>query len=226
MSRRVPEFALVVGVFLGLSALVSGVVLGSGLLPTVLFAAVVTYPFVAFGLVRDDDPAAVVPPRWVLLAGVVWASLGVVGVFAADVSLAAIATAGLVGLVLFLPSAAYAVRHGAGVNPLSGVQTLAVAAVAAAGLLVVGLVAGRPLTGVVAAVLAVVSAGLYATALGVEFDARTRRGVVAAGGAFALVLVAVGVLSGGRLADWLLAGAAVAFTPSLYAVLSRTDRRR
>lgn len=105
MSRRVPEFALVIGVFLGLSALVFGLALGWGLLDTVVLAALGTYPFVAFGLLRDDDPSSVVPAQWVLAGGVLWAVLGV-GVVALGIArgdgLANWALAGIA--VAFAPS--------------------------------------------------------------------------------------------------------------------------
>lgn len=229
MSRRVPEFALVIGVFLGLSALVFGLALGWGLLDTVVLAALGTYPFAAFGLLRDDDPSSVVPARWVLAGGVLWAALGVVGVLAGDLTPSGLAFAAFVGLALGLPPAAYAVRHGAGVNPLSARTTLAVGVVAAVGLLVLGLLSSRPVLGAVDAVLAAVAAGLYATARGVRLDARTRRAGVAAGALLGVGVVALGVARGDGLANWALAGVAVAFAPSLYVALSRnrgTTRRR
>lgn len=229
MSRRVPEFALIIGVVLGLSAVVFGLVLGEGLLDTVVLAAVGTYPFVAFGLLRDDDPASVVPPRWVLAGGVIWAFLGVVGVLAADPSPSALIPAAFAGLVFALPPAAYAVRYGAGVNPLPARATFAVGVVAAVGLLVVGLVTSQPVLGVVDALLAAVAAGLYATARGVRLAERTRRAGVAAGALLGVALVLVGVFRGDELTNWLLAGVAVAFAPSLYVALSRNrgvSRRR
>ncbi|SFR34408.1 hypothetical protein [Halogeometricum limi] len=222
MTRRVPEFALVTGVFLGLSAVVFGLVLGWGLLATVVLAAVGAYPFVAFGLLRDDDPADVIPPGWVLAVGVVWAALGVVGVLLGDPTLSGVTLAAFVGLLLALPPTAYAVQFGAGVNPLSGRQTLAAGLVVAASLLLVGLFSARTILGVADAVIVAVATGLYATARGVRLDARTKRYAAAIGGVLGVGLVAVGVLSGGALTDWVLVGMAVAFTPSLYVVLSRS----
>ncbi|RYJ15244.1 hypothetical protein ELS19_15690 [Halogeometricum borinquense] len=225
MSRRVPEFALIIGVFFGLSALVFGLVFQWSLFAIVVVAAVGTYPFVAFGLLRDDDPAAVIPPDWVFFAGVFWGLLGVFGVLVDNVSLSALPFAAAIGLALVLPPAAYAVRHDADVNPLSATQTLALGLIAAASLLLVGLVSGRPILAVIDAVLVAVAAGLYATARGVRFDARTRRNSVAVGAVLGVALIAVGVVRGGRLTDWVLVGSAVTFTPSLYVVLSRRSYR-
>ncbi len=75
---------MLTGVFLGVSALVSGAVLGWGLYATVVVGAVGAYPFVAFGIVRDDDPAATIPPRWLLAAGAVVAVAGGLGVLVDD----------------------------------------------------------------------------------------------------------------------------------------------
>ncbi|MDS0296500.1 hypothetical protein [Halogeometricum luteum] len=225
MSRRVPEFALLIGVVLGLTAVVFGLLFGLRLLDVVVLAAVGAYPFVAFGLLRDDDPASVVPPRWILVVGVLWAFLGVVGVLAADPSPSALVPAAFAGLVLALPPAAYAVRHGADVNPLPPRATLGVGVVAGVGLLALGLVTVQPVLGTVSAVLLSVAAGLYATARGVRLAERTRRAAVAAGALLGVAVVAVGVVRGADLTNWVLAGIAVAFEPSLYVVLSRNRSR-
>ncbi|MDS0297563.1 hypothetical protein NDI76_02255 [Halogeometricum sp. S1BR25-6] len=226
MSRRVPEFALLIGVVLGLSAVVFGLLFGLSLLDVVVLAAVGTYPFAAFGLLRDDDPAAVVPARWILAGGVLWAFLGVIGVLAADPSPSALVPAAFAGLVLVLPPAAYAVRHGANVNPLPPRATLAAGIAVGVGLLALGLVTVQPVLGTVSAVLAAVAAGLYATARGVRLAERTRRAGVAAGALLGVAVVALGVVRGDELTNWVLAGVAVAFAPSLYVVLSRNRSRR
>ena len=71
MAERVPEFALLIGVFLGLSATVSAAVLSGALFRPLLFGAVVCYPFAAFGVLRSDDPSVALPPRVVLGLGAV-----------------------------------------------------------------------------------------------------------------------------------------------------------
>ncbi|AFK18024.1 hypothetical protein E6P09_04515 [Haloferax mediterranei ATCC 33500] len=124
MTERVPEFALLVGVFLGLSAAVSGAVLTGELFRPILTGVVVCYPFAAFGVVRSDDPSEALPPRFVTALGTV---LGVVTLLTALLERPGDVLSGLVAsLVVALPPAAYATRFGADVNPLSPVQTFVV----------------------------------------------------------------------------------------------------
>jgi len=221
MSRRVPEFAVLTGVFLGVSVLVSGAVLGWGLHATVVVGAAVSYPFVAFGIVRDDDPAATLPPRWLLGAGGAVAAAGGVGVLVDDPTPSGVVSAALVALVLGAPPAAYATRFGADLNPVAPRTTVLAGAAVGLGLLISGLATGRVLVGVAAAGLAGLGAALYGTERGVDVDARTERLVVAGGGVVGLGVVGVGVARGGALGEWLLAGIAAAVVPSLYAALTR-----
>ena len=228
MTRRVPEFAVVTGVFLGISALVSGLVLGWGLYATVVIGAAVSYPFVAFGIVRDDDPAATIPPRWLLAAGSLVAVAGGVGVLVNDPTLGGVLAAALVASVLGAPAAGYATRFGAGVNPVSPRVTVLVGAVAGLALVVTGLAAGAAVVGGAAGAIAGLGAALYGTERGVDLDARTKRLAVAVGGVIGVGIVGVGLALGGPLDEWLLSGIAVAVVPSLYAALTRrsTSRRR
>lgn len=228
MTRRVPEFAVVTGVFLGISALVSGLVLGWGLYATVVVGAAVSYPFVAFGIVRDDDPAATIPPQWLLAAGALVAVAGGAGVLVDDPTAGGVLAAALVALVLGAPAAGYATRFGTGINPVSPRATVLVGAVVGIGLVVAGLAVDAALVGGGAGAIAGLGAALYGTERGVDLDARTRRLAVAAGGVLGVGIVGFGVALGGPLDRWLVSGIAVAVVPSLYAALTRqsTDRRR
>jgi hypothetical protein len=223
MSRRVPEFAVLTGVFLGVSALVSGAVLGWGLYATVVVGAVGAYPFVAFGIVRDDDPAATIPPRWLLAAGAVIAVAGGLGVLVDDPTPGGVLSAALVALVLGAPAAAYATRFGAGVNPAAPRLTVLTGAVVGVLLLAAGLATGRVLVGVAAGGLAGLGAALYGAERGVDIDARTRRVVVAAGGLLGVGIVGVGVARGGALGEWLAAGVAIVVVPSVYVALTQEE---
>ncbi|GGJ02172.1 hypothetical protein GCM10008995_09870 [Halobellus salinus] len=221
MSRRVPEFAVLTGVFLGVSTLVSGAVLAWGLYATVVVGAVVSYPFVAFGIVRDNDPAATIPPRWLLAAGAVVAVAGGVGVVVGDPTPGGVLSAVLVAALLGAPAAAYATRFGADLNPVAPRITVLAGGAAGLALLVAGLATGRPLVGAAASVLAGLGAALYGTERGVDVDARTKRLVAAGGGVVGIGIVGVGVARGGPLGPWLLVGIAAAVVPSLYAALTR-----
>ena len=226
MSRRVPEFAVLTGVFLGVSALVSGAVLGWGLYATVVVGAVGAYPFVAFGIVRDDDPAATIPPRWLLAAGAVVAVAGGLGVLVDDPTPGGVLSAALVALVLGAPAAAYATRFGAGVNPAAPRLTVLTGAVVGVLLLAAGLATGRVLVGVAAGGLAGLGAALYGAERGVNVDTRTRRLVVASGGLLGVGIVGVGVARGGALGEWLAAGVAIVVVPSVYVALTQEGAGR
>ena len=221
MSRRVPEFAVLTGAVLGVFALVSGAVLGWGLYATVVVGAAASYPFVAFGIVRDDDPAATIPPRWLFAAGAVVAAAGAVGFLLDDPTPGGALSAALVALVLGAPAAAYATRFGAALNPVAPRMTVLAGGATGVVLLVAGLATGRPLVGVAAGGLAGLGAALYGTERGVDVDARTRRLVAAGGGVVGIGIVGVGVARGGPLGEWLLVGIAAAVVPSLYVALTR-----
>ncbi|MFB6089973.1 MAG: hypothetical protein ABEJ97_02840 [Halobellus sp.] len=221
MSRRVPEFAVVTGVFLGLSVLVSGVALGWGLYATVVVAAGVSYPFVAFGILRDDDPAATIRPRPVLGIGLAVAAAGAAGVLLDDPTPRGALFALFVAALLAAPPAAYATRYGADVNPLSSRATVFAGIAVGIALAAGGLALGAPYVGTAVGVVAGLGAALYGTARGVAFAARTKRRAAAAGALLGIGIAAVGVAGGGSPTDWLLVGTATALVPSLYAALTR-----
>ncbi|MFC6826830.1 hypothetical protein [Halopelagius fulvigenes] len=230
MSRRVPEFALVTGLLLGLSTLVSGVVLAGDVVGTSLLAALVSYPFVAYAVSRDDDPTTVMPPRAILAVGVCF-GLALFVASLLDGPSPATALFGLfAGLLVLLPPAAYAVRFGADVNPLSPRTTVFAGVVAGLSLLVVGLLADAAAYVTTSALLVSLSAAVYGTARGVRFDARTKRAAVAVGVLLGVAVVAVGVARSEPLGDWLAAATAVTLAPSVYYALTsagfESGRRR
>ncbi|SDY00483.1 hypothetical protein [Halobellus clavatus] len=226
MSRRVPEFAVITGVFLGLSVVVSGAVLGWSLYATVVVTAVVSYPFVAFGIIRDDDPAATIRPRWLLAAGSVIAAGGALGVLLDDATPRGVLFALLVGGLLAAPATGYATRYEANVNPLSARITVVAGGLLGIGLVGTGVLLDAPYVGTGAGVVFGLGSALYGTARGVTFDARTKRLAAGAGGVLGVCVVGFGALQGGSLTPWLLVGTSVAVVPSLYVALtSDVDRR-
>ncbi|MFB6093163.1 MAG: hypothetical protein ABEK02_09155 [Haloquadratum sp.] len=224
-ARRVPEFAVLTGVFLGTSAAVAALTLGAGLYAAVVACAIVAYPFVAFGVVRDGDPAATLRPRWVLAAGAALAALGAFGALLDDPTPSGALFAALVALALVAPPAAYATRHGASVVPLAPRTTVFVGAGAGLALVAIGLALGSPLVGVAAGAIAALGAALYGTARGVDVDPRTKRLAAVGGGLLGVAVVGVGVVRGERIPAWLLVGTVTALVPSLYVALSRRSTR-
>ncbi|WP_336024497.1 hypothetical protein [Halobellus salinisoli] len=220
MSRRVPEFAVIIGVFLGLSVVVTGVTLGWGLYATVVVGALVSYPFVGFGIVRDDDPAATLRPRWLLAGGAVIAASGSLGVLVDDLTAGGALRAALVGIALAAPPAGYAAHFGADVNPLSPRTSVLLGAAAGVVLALSGTLVGDPLVGVAAGVICALGGALYGSVRGVDVDRRTKRRAAAGGGLLGVGVVVVGLVVDGALGEWLLVGTAIALVPSLYAALT------
>lgn len=223
MDRAVPEFALVVGAVLGLAVLAAGVLFTDDLPVTVLVAALVAYPFVAYAVHESDDPTGVLPPR-VTLGLAALAGLAVLGdatydALAAGASPRAVGAAAVGGALLalgvVLPAVAYQVAYGRRLNPLDPRETAGLAAAGGLALLLGGLAVGAAVAGAVAGVLLFVAGGLYATRRGVRVDRRTRRGVVLAGAAVGVAVVATGVLRWWALDDALVVGIAAILGPSV-----------
>lgn len=146
MSRRVPEMAIVVGVlfaagWLAFVVLVEGAALlrePAGLLPVVLVAAALCYPFAAWAVYFDDDPAGTFPPGPVAAVGGLLALVPVLaGAFGGQPLFGL-----LVGTVVAVPPAAYALRYGDSLPPARA--TLASGTVVGVGVLTTGLLVGRP----------------------------------------------------------------------------------
>ncbi|ELZ83867.1 hypothetical protein C5C07_01725 [Haloferax sp. Atlit-4N] len=223
MAERVPEFALLIGVFLGLSATVSAAVLSGTLFRPLLFGAVVCYPFAAFGVLRSDDPSEALPPRVVLGLG---AAIGLLTATTAVLERATVEPLDGVfaAVVVTLPPVAYAVRFGADVNPLSPVQSLVCCAVVGAAFLALA-----PRLGTVSALLGFVlglSGALYADARGFRPTHRQQRVGIAAGALVGVSVAGAGVAMRLPLGPTTAAAAALALTPSLFVALTRTRTRR
>jgi hypothetical protein len=231
MSQRVPEFALVIGGFLALTVLVTGVVFTGDVARSTLTAAVVGLPFGVYAVHHSDDPTTVLPPR-VVLAGA--ALLGCVLFVAAvpempgrtDSLPRRLLYALFVALVVGLPLATYAVKYG-DLRPLPPRATAAVTAALGVVLLVVGPLVGDAVLGAVDAVLVFLAGRGYADVHGVGASRRVRRALVAAGGLLCVGLVGLGAVVGSAetLLPWVVAGVAAALAPSLHYALS-VERER
>ncbi|ADE03468.1 hypothetical protein [Haloferax volcanii] len=222
MAERVPEFALLIGVFLGLSATVSAAVLSGALFRPLLFGAAVCYPFAAFGVLRSEDPSEALPPRVVLGLGV---AIGLLTAAAAVLERATVEPLDGVfaAVVVSLPPVAYAVRFGADVNPLSPVQSLACCAVVGTAFLALA-----PRLGTTSALLGFVlglSGALYADARGFRPTHRQQRAGIAAGVFVGVAVAAAGVATGLPLGSTTATAVAAALTPSLSVALARNRRQ-
>ncbi|SEK89489.1 hypothetical protein [Haloferax larsenii] len=219
MTERVPEFALLIGIFLGLSATVSGAVLTGELFRPLLTGVVVCYPFAAFGIVRSEDPSEAIPSKYVLAVGVVLAGVTLAAaLFERPLS---DFVAGLFAATLVvLPPVAYAVRYGAGVNPLSPAQTLVVTSVVGALFVVSSPIAGSPLAAATG-FLVTLSGALYADTRGYRLPRKHQRLAIVAGGLLGIGIVGVAAVSRLPLVPTLASGAAFALAPSLFVALTR-----
>ncbi|ELZ94975.1 hypothetical protein C440_07862 [Haloferax mucosum ATCC BAA-1512] len=219
MTERVPEFALLVGVFLGLSAVVSGVVLTGELFRSLLSGVVVCYPFAAFGVVRSDNPTEALSPRLVTVFGAV---LGVVMLLVALFERPDDILSGVVAsLVVALPPAAYATHFGADVNPLSPGQTLAVTAAVGATFL-----ASAPLFGTLNAVVGLLvglPGALYADARGLRLTHRQRRLSIVAGVLAGVAVAWLSIVMRLPLAPTTATAAALILAPSLFVAITREE---
>jgi hypothetical protein len=220
MSRRVPELALLTGLFLGLSLFVFGILFTGDVPRTTISSVVVCYPFAGYAVYHSPDPTEVLPPRVVAAAGVLvgvvaglWALVG-----AAPADLLRIGLlAGVVTLVVALPTLAYAIRYGEQPLPVPPAVALGVGTVAGVGFLVAGLVADAALLASVNAVLSFLAGALYASSRGFDAVRRFGRGVVLAGALLGIALVAGGVVVGPP-EPWIVEGVAVSLATTLYYV--------
>ncbi|WP_257298074.1 hypothetical protein [Haloarchaeobius sp. FL176] len=146
MSRRVPEMAIVVGVlfasgWLAFVLLVEGDRLlrePAGILPVVLVAAALCYPFAAWAVYFDDDPAGTFPPEPVAVVGGLLALVPVVAG-----ALGGRALFGLfAGTAVALPPAGYALKYGDSLPPARA--SLAGGTVVGVGVVTVGLLVEQP----------------------------------------------------------------------------------
>jgi hypothetical protein len=222
MSRRVPEFALVTGVVLALAFSAFALAVTGDIPRSALTGAAFLYPFAAYAVVHSDDPTDVLPPDLVL--GV---AVAVAGFVAIATALAGVGDASdrlffglFVALVISLPAAAYHVRFGRRVNPLSPRRTVAATGGVALAILALGLATGSAVYGSVDALLVFLGGSLAGDARGAPPDRRTRRTFVAFGALLALALVGAGWVRALPLGDALVAGMAALLGPSLYVALT------
>ncbi|SFL27648.1 hypothetical protein SAMN04487950_3191 [Halogranum rubrum] len=223
MSRRVPEFALVIGGFLALTVLATGVAFTGDVARSVLTAAIVGTPFGVYAVHHSDDPTTVLPPQLVLAGAAVLGGLLLVAAVPGSTERLPrrLLYALFVALVVGLPLATYAVRYG-DLRPLPPRPTAAGSALVGLALLVVGPLVGDAVLGAVDAVLVFLAGNGYADAHGVGPTRRVRRALVVAGGLLCVGLVALGIVVGSTttLFPWVVAGIAAALAPSLHYALS------
>ncbi|MEF8807002.1 hypothetical protein [Natronomonas sp.] len=183
MSRRVPEAAPLVGLVLAFAFALFGLLFSSNHLGTLLVSALVLYPFVAFGIVRSEDPTGVFVPDYVLAAGF----LASAPILLYGIAIGQTLFGALVALVVGVPPALYHARFGESVNPLSPDQTLAVGLLGTAGLLAYAAVSNL-LVGAAAAAILGAAAVDYRRQRGGPIERRTR------------TIALVGCLGGGLVA--------------------------
>lgn len=223
-----PEFALLTGLFLGLSLGGFALWATGDLHQSVLVAAVFAYPFAGYAVRVDDDPTGVLVPAVVgaaaLLVGVVVAADVVVQ--ARDALPAALTRGVFLGGVVAVPPTAYAVGYDETLGPPAR-PTLAVAALLAAGLPTAGALAGS-WYGAAAGPLLALPLGVYAARRGHLPAYRTRLLAVAAGLLVGAGLVTAGLVGALDTFTGLVAGVAALATPAGYAAVTRrlTDRSR
>jgi len=223
MTQRVPEFALVLGLFFGVTLFVAGAVLTDDLLTTFLVAVLVAYPFVGFAAVRSADPTTVLVPGPTLAVGV---GLGVAAAVGGALSgpLPASAFLGLaLGLAVSLPAVAYAVHVDPPAPPVAP-RTVVAASVGTGVIVMVAAVpAGAVPLGAVDGGLIALSGSLYGHRVGLRLAPRWRPRVLGAGALAALVVTAVGLFRAGGPGEWVFVAVAALLVPALFVAL--TDGR-
>jgi hypothetical protein len=223
MSRRVPEFALVVGVTLAGSLLLAGLLFTDDPALTVVLAGTTLYGFLAYAVTHSADPTDVLVPRIVFPLGVIAgvAAAGTVAVYGATPAPARPFQAIVVGLGFALPAAGYRVSYGGPGGPPPGPTAVAGLATGLA-VVVAGLLVGAALYAAVAGLLLGLAGTLYARARGLSPSHRTRRRSTAAGVAIAVALVGLGVATAVPVAQALPVAAVVALGPAVYHALAST----
>jgi hypothetical protein len=229
-NRRVPELALVTGLFLSVTFLVAGVVLTGDVVRTLLTAVVILYPFSTYAVRHSADPTTVLPPRATSAAAAVVGTVlaGSVLVAAPPGELATeLPYALLLGAGVVVPPAAYHVRYGDRtdrLNPLSPVTTVVVTTVVAVGVLGYGLLVGGTVFAAATALIAFLAGAVYARARGARLAFRTRRRIVAGGAVVGVGVATVGVVRGTATESWLLVGLCVVAAPTIFYALTDPDR--
>jgi len=164
MSRRAPEFALLVGLVLAVAyvGFVTLVTAGAALLDpgqlvgTVAVAVLLSYPFAAYAVHYDEDPTTVLPPVPVAVAAGLVAAVVAVGGALAGVPVEGLVVALLAGL----PVGAYAVGY-AGVDLPPARPVAAVAVTCGLGVVAAGLAVGPPSLAALAALSCFLAGAAY-----------------------------------------------------------------
>jgi len=226
VTRRVPEFALLTGLCLGLSLGGFALWATGDLHQSVLVCALLAYPFAGYAVRVDDDPTGVLVPWAVgvaaLLAGVVVA--GDVVVQAREAVGPAVTRGVFLGGLVAVPPTAYAVGHDERLGPPAR-PTLVVAGLLAAALPVAGTLVGS-WYGAASGPLLALPLALYAAGQGALPAYHTRLAAVAGGlllGAGLATAAAVGRVA---VLPALVGATAALVTPAAYTALTRRFTRR
>jgi hypothetical protein len=225
MNRYAPELALVAGGLLG-------VVFGGFVLVSVgefysaaIVCALFGYPFAAYAVYNDTEPTTVLWP-WLVTAISGLAAIGIV----VDVlrlfspSLKALLFGVFLGLLVFLPVAAYAAQYGSPPGWLAPRPVEAGSTVLAVSLLVAGLSTGTAVWGAASALLVFVAGTVFA-AHSTGISSRRQRRLPVAGLLLAASLLGTGVFTGGSLDPWVTASLAAVFGPLISVALTANFNR-
>jgi len=226
VTRRVPEFALLTGLCLGLSLGGFALWATGDLHQSVLVCGFLAYPFAGYAVRVDDDPTGVLIP-WVvgggaLLAGVIVA--GDVVVQARDGVGAAVTRGVFFGGLVAVPPTVYAVGHDDRLGPPAR-PTLAAAGLLAVVLPVAGTLVGS-WYGAASGPLLALPLGLYAAGRGVLPAYRTRLLAVAGGLSVGAGLATAAVLGWVPTFPALVGATTTLATPAAYTALTRRFTRR
>jgi hypothetical protein len=237
MAQRVPEVALVLGAFLGLVVLGTGLLFTGDATTTTLVALAVSLPLFGYAVRHSEDPTTALPPPTVLkgglgLAGVALVALLGLSTGAAESLPLAFFLALFVALVVALTSTAYYVQYGRrryGFPPgkVAVLTTFTALALLAFALLVAEtLYAGSERVTTLVAVAALdallifLAGGVYAVSRGLRPRPAAARLLVGGGALFGVAVAAVGVAVG-SLGPWVVAGGTVILGPAVLAALAR-----
>ncbi len=220
VTRRVPEFALLTGLFLGGSLGGFALWATGDVHQSVLVAALSSYPFAGYAVRVDDDPTGVLVPRWIAAAAVLVGTLAGLDVLVqATDAVQVAATRGIfVGGLVAVPPVVYAVEYDESLGPPPGV-TFAAAAVSAVALPLVGVLAPSWYGGA-AAPLVALPAALYADRRGLSLSRRARGVTVLVGVVAATGLTVLGSGSGPLRLSVVVAAVALVVTPAVFFALT------
>lgn len=213
MAERAPELVLLVGLVLGTTALTTGLAFGVGPGRSIILFAIGCYPFAAYAIHHDDDPAAILLPRVIVGLGMISGAIVLVD-SARRLPSTDLVYAFSLAIVVSLPPAAYGARYGtppAALHPAIGAATgLLVGAVA----LVANAVLGGPPAGAIGGGLLIVAGIRYGSRRGPVIAYR-RRLIVPIGIGFAVILLALGIWTGDPLDSWLAAAVVSIAAPAV-----------